>query len=57
MKPIPDDPMAAHSRFIAALCDDFAKGDFATTPRAKAVIEIRRQTAALREQGLLGGPE
>lgn len=50
MKPFPTDPMAAHARFMAAICDDFASPDFlrtGATPRANAAVEIARQQRSM----------
>ena len=51
MKPLPDDPMAQHARFIAALCEDFTSPEFLRTgkvPRAEAVMAVAK---AQREAG------
>lgn len=48
MKPIPNDPIAAHASLIDAFCEDLMNDDRDFT-RAKAVVEIRRQTRAQGE--------
>jgi hypothetical protein len=48
MKPLPTDPMAQHTRFIEALCQDWRDAGTVTriTPRADRVMEISKQLNA-----------
>jgi len=52
MKPIPTDPMAAHSCFINALCADWLEAGTVVRsgPRSNAVLEIIRQRASIESQ-------
>ena len=45
MKPLPENLMEQHARFIEALCEDWREAGAVTrdTPRANAVVEIARQ--------------
>lgn len=51
MNPIPNEPIAAHAMLIDAVCADILSGDTATSPRAKAVVEIRRQDPRASKRG------
>jgi len=43
VREIPSDPMKEHARFMQAFCEDLLARDY-HAPRAKAVVEITRQT-------------
>jgi hypothetical protein len=52
MKPLPTDPMAQHTRFIEALCQDWRDAGTVTriTPRADRVLEINKQLNAISRE-------